>query len=186
MAAPRARRYAQAVFQIAAEQDSLAEWTADLAAIARAMAEADFAALLEAPQVPAAVKQDGIDTVLGGVGETARNLVRLLVANGQARLASAIRDEYERLVDAHRGIARARIVTAVRLDEGQRREIVAGLGRLVEGEIEPEWSEDPAIIGGVVARVGDRLIDGSVRSKLEALRQTLGRPAMVPGGDEAG
>ncbi|HCV27519.1 MAG: ATP synthase F1 subunit delta [Dehalococcoidia bacterium] len=177
--APKARRYAQAAFDIAFENDTFDEWAADLDALATALGDEDFAALLDAPQVPMAVKMDGIDKVLADLGETARNLAKLLVTHRASRIAPAIRDDFRAMLDGRRGIARAEITTAVAVDAALRSEIVTLLSSLVDQEITATFSADPQILGGMVAHVGDRLVDGSVRSKLESLRQTLGRPAAI-------
>ncbi|MFW6195054.1 MAG: F0F1 ATP synthase subunit delta [Chloroflexota bacterium] len=181
MPAPKAKRYAQAVFDYAVEHDTLDEWASDLDTIAEALADPDYAALLEAPQVPRSVKLDGINTVLGSTSELARNLVRLLVDNGHPRLAMRVRDEYRRMMDAHQGIARAEIVTAVPVDDSQRQAIVSRLSNITNKDIVPTWREDPHIIGGLVARVDDTLFDGSVRAKLEALKERLARPVAQRG-----
>ncbi|MBU80878.1 MAG: hypothetical protein CL724_05270, partial [Chloroflexi bacterium] len=95
------------------------------------------------------------------------------------RIAPAIRDDFRAMLDGRRGIARAEITTAVAVDAALRSEIVTLLSSLVDQEITATFSADPQILGGMVAHVGDRLVDGSVRSKLESLRQTLGRPAAI-------
>ena len=176
---PTAQRYAQAAFQLALEHDSVERWSDDLELVARAAENEDFAALIGAPQVPRGVKHRGIETVLGGAGRLARNLLSVLVEHGQPRLARAIRDEYAALVDEHRGIARAEVVTAVPLEEAQRERVRALLTELVHAEVILAERVDPAIIGGVIARVGDRLIDGSTMTKLQDLRETLFRPSIT-------
>ncbi|MBT3941472.1 MAG: ATP synthase F1 subunit delta [Chloroflexi bacterium] len=177
--APKSRRYAQAAFESASESDTLDEWAADLDSLAIALSDHDFAALLDAPQVPVAVKMNGIDTVLGDVSEKARNLAKLLVTHRAARVASAVRDDFRAMLDSQRGVARADIATASPVDDALRAEIVARLSSLVGQEVDATFRQDPEILGGMVARVGDRLVDGSVRSKLQSLRQTLGRPAAI-------
>ena len=177
--APKSRRYAQAAFEIASDSDTLDEWAADLDSLAIALGDEDFAALLDAPQVPMAVKTDGIDKVLADVGEQARNLAKLLVTHRASQVAPAIRDDFRSMLDSQRGIARAEIATATPVDDALRSEIVTRLSALVKQEIRATFREDPEILGGMVARVGDRLVDGSVRSKLQSLRQTLGRPASI-------
>ncbi|MDP6824027.1 MAG: ATP synthase F1 subunit delta [Dehalococcoidia bacterium] len=182
--APKARRYAQAAFEIASENDTLDEWAADLDALATALGDEDFAALLDAPQAPMSVKMTGIDTVLAGVGEQARNLAKLLVTHRATQVASQIRDDFRAMLDTERGIARAEIATAAPVDDALKTEIVARLSAFVGQEITATFTEDPEILGGMVARVGDRLVDGSVRSKLQSLRQTLGRPVEITRGDD--
>lgn len=173
---PTARRYAQAIFDLALEYETIDQWGGDLDRIAEALDDEDFAALLEAPQVPERVKHQGIETVLGSLGLYARNFVSVLVEHGQPRLASRIRDEFRAMVDEHLGVARAEVVTAVALEEDQRGRVEASLSDIVGARVVASERVDPSIIGGVVARVGDRLIDGSVRNRLEALRHRLARP----------
>ena len=184
--APKARRYAQAAFDLASESDTFDEWAADLDTIATALGDEDFAALLDAPQVPMSVKMAGVDTVLEHVNDLARNLAKLLVTHHASRLATAIRDEYRAMLDRRRGIARADIATAAPVDEAMRSEIVARLSALVGQEVDATWREDPALLGGMVARGGDRLVDGSLLATLEALRRSIGRPAAIPVGDDSG
>ena len=83
------------------------------------------------------------------------------------------------MLDSQRGVARADIATASPVDDALRAEIVARLSSLVGQEVDATFRQDPEILGGMVARVGDRLVDGRVRAKLQSLRQTLGRPAAI-------
>lgn len=176
---PGARRYAKAVFDLALEGDALDGWSRDLDLVAAAVEDADFAALLEAPQVPEGVKYQGIETVLGEAGRLARNLLSVLVQHRQPSLASQIRDQYEALVDEYRGVARAQVTTAVALDDQQRERVQKLLGDLVEAEIVMQEQVDAEIIGGVITRIGDRLIDGSTRTRLQTMRETLARPPLA-------
>jgi len=173
---PKARRYAQAVFQIALEHDSLDEWSADLALVAMAASDGDFAALLEAPSVSLERKLGHVREVLKDTGPLARNLLGLLAERGQVHLASAIRDEYGRLADEHRGIARADVVTAVALDDVQLGRVERFLGALSGKSVVIAERVDGSILGGLVARVGDVLVDGSLRSRLRMLREKLEEP----------
>ena len=173
---PKARRYAQAVFQIAVEHDSLDEWAADLALVGAAAGDGGFAALLEAPGVSLELKLRHVREVLKGTGPLARNLLGLLAERGQVHLASAIREEYERLADEHRGIARADVVTAVALDDVQRGRVERFLGALSGKRVVIAERVDGSILGGLVARVGDVLVDGSLRTRLRMLREKLEEP----------
>ena len=78
------------------------------------------------------------------------------------------------MADAHRGVARAEVTTAVPLDDTRRSQLAAGLVKLVgRDEVLITENVDPEIIGGVVAKVGDRLIDGSTRTQLRVMRDSL-------------
>ncbi len=173
---PTARRYAQAVFQIALENDSLDQWSSDLDQIADTLGNDDFFAFLEAPQVPEREKLQGIDTVLAGVSDLARNLVGVLVDHRSVRFAVKVRDQFGALVDQHNGVARASVTTAVPLTDEQRARVQDLLGELVGGKVDATEDVDPQIVGGIIARVGDHLIDGSVTTKLRNMQDALARP----------
>ncbi|MBI4305840.1 MAG: ATP synthase F1 subunit delta [Chloroflexi bacterium] len=173
---PTARRYAQAAFAIAREHRTLDRWSTDLDLLVQALDNPDFAALLEAPQVPEGVKQHGIETVLHDADRLARNLLAVLVAQRQTGNIKQVRAEFRRLVDENSGVARAEVVTAVPLDDRQKSTVIDHLGRLVGRKVVASVRVDPEIIAGIVARVGDRLIDGSARAKLEQMRMALERP----------
>ncbi len=170
------RRFAQAAFQIAIEADRLGEWRDDLETIARAVRETDLPALLDSPQVPMDRKLGAIDEALGErVGPLARNLCGLLASRNAAGSVPEIADQFERMLDEHRGVVRAQVTTAVELGPEQAERLGAALGRAVGAEVTVEASVDPAIVGGLVARVGDRMVDGSVRTRLEEMRRELSR-----------
>lgn len=173
---PTARRYARAVFDLALEGDTVEQWSSDLDLLAEAMGAEDFFALLEAPQVPVRVKYQGIDTVLAGASQLARNLASVLVDHRSVRFAGAIRDEFQALADAHNGIARAEVVTAVAMKDAERERVDVLLGELVGAKVVATERVDPEIIGGIVARVGDHLIDGSVKTRLADMRAAMAVP----------
>jgi F-type H+-transporting ATPase subunit delta len=89
-------------------------------------------------------------------------------------LAGQIREEFERLVDEHQGVAHAQVVTAVPLSERDKREVEERLSQMIGKKLVVEAEVDPTIMGGLVARIGDRLIDGSTRTRLTDLRRRLG------------
>ncbi len=169
-----ARRYAQAVFQIALERDALDAWTEDLRVLATGLENREFAELLDAPQVPVGTKVDMIADVLGdSVDDLARNLLAVLAGRSLAHLLPGIADEFGSLVDEHNGIARGEVVSAVALSEGQAEKVNEVLSNIVGKPLRLTVSVDPTIVGGVVARVGDRVIDGSVRTTLREMRKEL-------------
>jgi len=176
MAEPKARRYAQAVFEIALEQDALDQWSGDLARLEAVAADAAFEAFLEAPGVALGRKLEAIGETLKDAAPLARNLLGLLAERRQVRLVRAIRAEFAGLADEHEGIARAEVVTAVPLDDARRGRVEALLGELVGLRAVVTERVDPAILGGLVAYVGDLMMDGSVRTRLRTLGETLEEP----------
>ena len=173
---PTARRYAQAVFELALEHDAVDQWLNDIDLMADAMWSEDFFALLEAPQVPVRVKYRGIDTVMAGASQLARNLASVLVDHRSVRFAGAIRDQFRALADAHNGVARAEVVTAVAMEDAERERVSKLLGELVGANVVTTERVDPDIIGGIIARVGDHLFDGSVKTRLADMRAALAAP----------
>ena len=168
------RRYAQAVFQLAVESGQLETWSEDLRVVAVALENAEMAGLLDSPQVPVSVKIDTIKQVLGdSVERLALNLVSLLAVRKLCYLVPGILDEYGHLVDAHGGIERAEVVSAVELDDGQRSAILRVIEEIVGNEVRLTSRVDPEILGGLIVRVGDRVLDGSVRARLREMRRRI-------------
>lgn len=168
-----AKRYAQAAFDIARERDELDRWVEDLQAIADVAAQPGVVEVLASSRVPFEVKERLLSSGLAGVSPLALNLARLLVQKGRIAMAGQVRDEYQRLLDEHRGIAQALVLTAVPLSGDEERTVAQRLQELTGKEIVLERQVDPEILGGLVARVGDRLIDGSTRTRLLELRRRL-------------
>jgi len=168
------KRYAQAVFDIAKATNSLDKWRDDLRDLAEAVANGQLAAFLENPRVPDVAKQNVLKQVIPAIGPGALSLAMLLIA--KARLVAAakgIADDFEAKLDQHRGIVRATVSTAVALDDAQQKQIAAQLQSAIGKQIKLEARVDAAIVGGAVIRVGDRVLDGSVRTRLEGLRRSL-------------
>ena len=168
------RRYAQAAFELAKENDSLDRWVEDLARSADVLGDSDVLGFLDAPQVTDSVKLDGIGKLLADVDPLVRNTVNLMTVNRDISKFSDMFRVFGEMADEHRGIARAEVTTAVSLEKAQRDQLAAGLAKLVgRSEVDITESVDPNIIGGVVAKVGDRLIDGSTRTQLQAMRNSV-------------
>jgi F-type H+-transporting ATPase subunit delta len=169
-----ARRYAQAAFQIANEKDELESWLDDLTVLAGAVQDGDFAAFLDAPQVSVDQKQAVIRGALSEtVGPLPLNLISLLASRNLAGVLPEVVEQFQRLLDDHNGIERAEVVSAVPLDDGQRRSVEELLKRVVGKDVRLTSRVDPQIIGGMIARVGDHVIDGSTATRIESMRREL-------------
>ncbi len=171
--AASARRHAQAAFQIALERDELDLWRGDLERIAAAIKDPLLYAFLASPKIPFSEKARILSQYLEGITPLAMNLAYLLVARGRLRIVGDMVDEYGRLVDEHRGIAHAEVAAAIPVDEEIKDRLVRRLGSLVGQEIVLRVRVDPSLIGGIIARIGDKIIDGSTRSRLASLRESL-------------
>jgi F-type H+-transporting ATPase subunit delta len=168
-----AKRYAQAVFDIAREKGEFDRWVEDLQAIVDLVALPGVLDVLASSRVPSEVKVRVLRSGLADVSPLASNLAHLLVDKGRIGLTEQVRDEYLRLLDEHRGVAKAVVITAVPLSDDEGRAVVQRLKELTGKEIVLETRVEPGILGGLVARVGDRLIDGSTRTRLLELRSRL-------------
>jgi F-type H+-transporting ATPase subunit delta len=168
-----AKRHAQAVFQIALQNGEIEEWRSALRTIAAALSDPQLGAILESPKVHFKEKIALINQCLPGVEQLALNFVYLLVARRRLKLMPQILSEYEHLADAYQGIEHAEVITAIPLDEEDRKRISQRLAQITGSQIVLSTEVDPELIGGFVARIGDRLIDGSTKSKLKALRKSL-------------
>ena len=168
-----ARRYAQAVFEIALEKKGLERWQTDLQKIVGAVSDSTFMAALESPRIKIEDKSRFLKERLTDIDPLALNLVLLLIARSGIGMIGEIAGEYKRLLDIYRGVESAEVTTAVPLDDKDKKKLAVKLGALVGAEVELETQVDPAILGGIVARVGGRLLDGSTRSKLAALKKEL-------------
>ncbi len=173
MAAPKPRRYAIAALQLALENEGIERWESDLARASEALADEDFRSFLEAPQVPDAAKLNGIDTLLGDLAPLVKNMVSLLAVRGEIASFPIVVQTFQDMANERRGIALAQVTTAVPLDDARRERLRQGLGELTGKRISLTELVEPDIIGGVVARVGDRLIDGSARTRLRSMREGL-------------
>ncbi len=165
--------YAQAVFELALEKNNFESWQGDLRKIAAASRDGDLIGLFENPKVPFTVKKDLLRERLGEIDPLAFNLALLLISKEAFGAAGDISRQFDLLLDAHRGIERAEVRTAVPLTDIERELISQRLGEITGRKVVLESHVDPSVIGGFVAKVGDLLIDGSVREKLDALKRTL-------------
>ena len=169
-----AKRYAQAVFEIALEGGELDGWLDDLMLLAQVAENPEFSGILDAAQVSASRKMSVIRDVLGeSVGPLALNLISLLAARNLAHTVPGVASQYQQLLDAHRGIERAEVVSAVPLDDAQQQRVQDLLEGMIGNEIRLTSRVEPEILGGLVIRVGDRVLDGSTRTKLNAMRRGL-------------
>ena len=168
-----AKRYSQAVFEIALEAEELERWQSDLARIVSAVGDADFMALLESPGVHFADKARLISAQLEGVNPLALNLVYLLAVKGKLNIIGDIADEYQRRLDNYHGVERAEVITAISLDDEDRLKLAENLGAIISKKVIIKAEVNPDLLGGVVARIGGKLLDGSTRSKLAALKKAI-------------
>ena len=168
------RRYAQAVFQLAVEHDTLERWLEDLTQLADSITNEEFRRTLSAPRISMDQKEGIIRESLGSsVDRLALNLMFLLTSRNLVHMLPEIADRFQETLDAHRGIERAEVVSAVPLSDAQQGEVADMLARMSGKQVRVTTRTDPQIIGGMVIRVGDQVMDGSARARLQAMRREL-------------
>jgi F-type H+-transporting ATPase subunit delta len=169
-----ARRYAEAVMEIATADQSIDRWLADVKLIGEAFGDRHLAFILREPKVAMQRKELILrDLLAARVSRAALNLALVLNQDGLVEIGPRLAQEFERLYDDYRGQARGEVTTAMPLSFDERASIAADLQRVTGKRVLLEERVDPAILGGVVARVGDTLIDGSVRRRLHLLREQI-------------
>jgi len=168
-----AKRYAEAAYEIAGERGTVEAWTSALGSMAIAFADPQMMAIMDSARVSTAEKVRLVERTLEGIDPLALNLARLLVANGRTGLAPQVSEAFQELVDEGQGVAHAVVTSAVPLSPSEREAVARKLGEISGKRVDITIEVDESIIGGLMARIGDLLIDGSTRSRLEALRRQL-------------
>jgi F-type H+-transporting ATPase subunit delta len=171
-------RYARALLDLAAETGVLAAVEADIASLkAMLAASADLRTLVVSPKFTAEEKGAGLAAVAAraGVCETTAKFLGLLAANRRTAALGAVIAAFERLAAARRGLVAAKVTTAAPLTEAQAKSLAAALATAIGRDPQIETIVDPAILGGVKVRVGSRLYDASLKTKLDSLKFALKR-----------
>lgn len=166
------RRYAQAAFAIALDDGSIDQWRQDLADIATVLAGSDLELVLADDRIPLEDRQALVDRVLD-ISPKARNLAKLLVAKGRSRGAAFVAKWFDALANEHEGRTTAEVTAAVEMTDAQIADIERQLTSSVGKQVTATATVDPTLIGGVIVRVGDQLIDGSIRTRLRRLQKSL-------------
>ncbi len=171
-----AGRYAIALFELAREQKKLDEVAASLAAVAQALGQSDeFRALTTSPLVGRDEAMRAAAAAAGAMDldPVTTNFLGVLARNRRlAQIGNVIR-AFNLLAARHRGEIRAEVTSAHKLDAGQVEAIRQNLRTRFGSDIAVDPRVDPAILGGLVVQIGSRMIDGSIRTKLNTLAQAM-------------
>jgi F-type H+-transporting ATPase subunit delta len=169
--------YASALLELARAEEEVPRVSDELFRIARAFeGSAELRAALSDPRLPAERKQGVVDDLLGGRAlPLTIHLVELVVAAGRSRDLPAIANRLAAMVAEARDRAVAEVRTPFELDAATKGRLAVSLSRATGKQVEVKTVVDPSLLGGLVARVGDTVIDGSLRHRFEELRQALQR-----------
>ncbi len=171
-----ARRYAQAVLDLAKQDNSLDRWLSDLTAINAVFGTERAVEALEDPRLTDEAQQEMIARLLPKevANPLARNFLLLLVRRQRLSLLPRIVEVFQEMYNKERGIVVAEVTTAVPLDEAHQRQVAQQLSSITGGKtVQLRLHTDPNILGGMVARIGDELLDASVATRLATLAQRL-------------
>lgn len=173
-----ARRYAKAVFEIGVTQGGLDKLGTDIRSFAQAMKESpELEAALTSPALQRSERRKVVDAILQrlGVVSTTRNLLYVLLDGERLGTLPAIARELDKMIENKAGRVSAEVVSAKPLEPAQLSELVAVLEKLSGKKVTVQKREDPELLGGVVAKVGDTIYDGSLRTQLSTLRDELAK-----------
>jgi F-type H+-transporting ATPase subunit delta len=170
-----ARRYARALFDSVpeAERKALSD---DLVRFAEAADKVpELRQVLVNPNFTEAERKSALDAAAKSlrIGDGVRRLVDLLVQNRRAESVGAIATAFRRLSDQQHGIVRARVIGAHPVPESAVDQIAQSLGKVLGKRVEVDTTTDPSLLGGLQVRIGSVLVDGSVRARIEDLREKL-------------
>jgi F-type H+-transporting ATPase subunit delta len=171
-----AGRYAQALYELGNEQNSLAAIREELRQVSATYeASPELRTMLDNPQVDTesrtALMSEILDRV--GVSQTTRSVIGLLLQRRRVLLVPLIARALDKHADEQTGVLRAQVTTAAQLPESYFTRLREQLEQATGKKIQLERSIDPALLGGVVTRIGDRIIDGSLRARLGAMKTSL-------------
>ena len=169
-----AKRYAQAVFAIASDDDSHDRWLADLRVLESLTDNTTVQAFLRSAKVGEPQKHEILNQALAELNPKVLNLAKLLIRKSRSDIVGQIAEEFESLLNLERGIALSRVTTAVPLTD-ESRQIVREAIQKITGSSRVNLDErvDSELVGGIVVQIGDHIIDGSVRTRLSGLRRTV-------------
>jgi F-type H+-transporting ATPase subunit delta len=171
-----AKRYASAAFTVAAESGDFDTWLNTLDELARIMQMPSARIVFTSPTVAPSNKRAALDRLLPNAPPTVRNFLHIVADRDRLDEIRGIAEALRDLINRQRGIVSAEVTTAVPLDAELERIVAQRLAAYLQRrpeQIALKARVDPSIIGGVVARVGDQLIDDSVRGRLERLRRAI-------------
>jgi F-type H+-transporting ATPase subunit delta len=176
-----AKRYAKALFNLAQEDGKVEQYGEELDVFVRLSGELpDLANAIQNPLYTEAARKSVFHAVADKIGlsRILKSFINLLIEKKRVQNVAEIAEYYHKLIDEHANIARARIKAATQLDEGVVQEIAQTLEKMTGKKVLVEFQQDSSLIGGIVAQIGDLVLDGSVKRQLLHFKETMKRGAL--------
>ena len=169
-----ARRYAEALFELATRDGKVDAWRADIGYACGLAQDERVTRVLDSPAVPFQQRRKAVEQLLAAhVSSQVLNLALLLAKRGRFSIMPAVSDEYDDLVRHARGIVGVTVTSPAPLSEGELAKLKGRVEQLAGARVEISTASDPALIGGLSVMIGDLQIDASVATRLRRLRRQL-------------
>ncbi|MGO9489982.1 MAG: ATP synthase F1 subunit delta [Solirubrobacteraceae bacterium] len=173
-----ARVYARALFAVGLEQDKLDLLREQLGQFADALAGSrELMTFFFSPYFSTQEKQDGLDLLLRDADENLLNFLGLLIENHRMPVIFRIRAEFDRLWEEEHRVLPVEITSAIELDRKTTENLGRTIGERADRKVQLATYVDPEILGGIIVRVGNSILDASIRNRLEQLRRQVAQGA---------
>ena len=168
--------YARSLFEVAKERDKLADVRTQLGEFAAAMdASRELQTFFFSPYFSTPEKQDGLDRAVSGADPTVVNFLKLLIENHRMPVIFRVRNGYDELWEEENKLLPVQVTSAVELDKATVKQIGDRIAEQTGRKVELSAAVEPDILGGIIVRVGNQVLDASVRNRLEQLRKQVAR-----------
>ena len=170
--------YSRALFEVAKEQDNLDEVREQLGEFADAVSEQrDLQVFFFSPYFSLEEKKEGLSKAVDGMDETVLNTLQLLIDKHRMPALFRIRSQLDKLWEEENRLLPVQLTSAIELDKSTVKQVRDAIAEQTDQRIELKTHVDPDILGGIVLRVGNSILDASIRSRLEQLRKQVARAA---------
>tara|TARA_B100000945_G_scaffold166287_2_gene133303 strand:- start:3460 stop:3993 length:534 start_codon:yes stop_codon:yes gene_type:complete len=171
--ATSARRYSQAAFSIASEKDEIDKWLSEMKDATAILSDNDCIAFFDAEQIPIDVKLDGVKKLFSKNMGLIQNLISLMVTRKDISKFLEVSNIFISMADEYKGIVKVDITTAVPIAKENLEKITKKIENIENKKVVINKNIDKNILGGIVIRIGDKLIDGSTKNKINLLSEQL-------------
>lgn len=170
-----AGRYAEALYEIAVAGEIVDRVEKELKAVVELLEQnQELKKILYHPRITAEEKKNVLKALLGEkVHDVTINFLCLVVDRQRENYLQGMVDVFSDIADKGRNISHVEVTSAIKLNDGDRKRLVEMLGAVTGKDVRADFFEDPSLIGGIVLRIGDKLIDGSIKTRLQSLNEHL-------------